>query len=114
MRCSLQDMSVFDGRENGYRRVLIPLQFVELLSWQLLPPEAKVYVYVPYSMSVVEKYGADPATGLPVCSGPHAPPGILPEEVSVHQHVHMRECMIMHICQRARLKCCPILVLWTE
>eukprot|EP00966_Prymnesium_polylepis_P184823 4283484-Prymnesium_polylepis.1 len=48
---------------------------VELLSWQTLPDDAKVYVYVPYAPAVGEKYGLD-ASGLPRCSGPMPPEGL--------------------------------------
>jgi hypothetical protein len=71
------DMSIFDGRENGYRRVRVPHEHVELLSWQVLPQGATIYVYVPYAPAVVAKYGLDDTTGLPLCSGPHPPPQLL-------------------------------------
>lgn len=74
------DMAEFDKRENGYMRVEVPRDQVELLSWHELPPGATISCYVPYAPSVVEKYGKDPITGYPVCSGPGRPPGLLPEE----------------------------------
>ena len=74
------DLAVFDERENGYMRVEVPLGLVEFLTWHRLPPHARIYVYVPYAPSVVDKYGADPATGLPCCSGPTPPDGLLPSE----------------------------------
>ena len=40
------DLTSFDQREAGYRRVEVPLAMVELLSWQRLPPSCSVSVYV--------------------------------------------------------------------
>ena len=83
-----KDMKSFDKRENGYRRVLVPIDEIEMLSWQTLPSDAIVYAYVPYAPSVVEKYGKDD-DGYPLCSGPEPPQGhspggnpfrLLPEE----------------------------------
>ena len=62
------DLSAFDARENGYQRVEVPRDMVEMISWQKLPNDAKVWVYVPYAPSVVAKYGVD-SQGLPLCSG---------------------------------------------
>ena len=45
---------------------------VQMLSWQRLPENSRVYVYVPYAPAVVTKFGKDDA-GYPLCSGP--PPG---------------------------------------
>jgi len=70
------DLTAFDKRENGYRRVQVPSGMVELLSWQALPEAALVYVYVPYAPAVCKKYGVNPETGLPYCSGPDTPPGL--------------------------------------
>lgn len=68
------DMTAFDQRENGYMRVRVPLNHVEILtSWNPLPKDASVYIYVPYAPKVVAKYGKDPVTGLPRCSGPIPP-----------------------------------------
>ena len=75
-----EDMSEFDKRENGYMRVEVPMEMVELLSWHELPSGATVSCYVPYAPSVVAKYGDDPSTGLPYCSGPTPPPQLLPVE----------------------------------
>ena len=60
----------------GSGRVEVPAQMVEVLAWQKLPPDATIWLYVPYSPAVVEKYGKDPATGLPRCSGPAPPAGL--------------------------------------
>ena len=76
------DMSEFDKRENGYQRVEVPPDLVELLSWHRLPLNAKIFVYVPYAPTVVEKYGVDQSTGLTRCSGPTPPDGLLPSEVA--------------------------------
>ena len=70
------DLGAFDERENGYQRVEVPMEMVELLSWQALPADAMVYVYVPYAPVVVERYGNDEGTGLPRCSGPTHPDGL--------------------------------------
>jgi len=75
------DMNAFDRRENGYQRVQVPREHVELLSWQTLPQDADVYLYVPYAPKVVEKYGKDEA-GYPKCSGPSEPEGLLASEKS--------------------------------
>lgn len=74
------DMSLFDKRENGYRRVHVPRDQVDLLSWQQLPAQANIYIYVPYAPAVVAKYGINPDTGLPFCTGPDPPLGLLPSE----------------------------------
>lgn len=54
------DMSAFDARERGYVRVEIPHADIEAVSWQALPAEGHVWVYVP------EVAGKDPGTGLPL------------------------------------------------
>ena len=77
------DLAAFDARENGYARVEVAREHVELLGWHVLPAAARVFVYVPYAPAVVRRYGSDPATGLPrhvrgdlrrarVCCGSHA------------------------------------------
>ena len=74
------DLAAFDARENGYARVEVAREHVELLGWHVLPAAARVFVYVPYAPAVVRRYGSDPATGLPRCSGAAPPPGLLPSE----------------------------------
>ena len=75
------DMTSFDRRENGYMRVEVPLEHVEILSSSTqLPSNAKIFVYVPFAPEVVTKYGVDPKTGLTRCSGPVPPEGSLPFE----------------------------------
>ena len=56
------DMSLLDKRENGYQRVEVPPDQVELLAWQDLPAGARVFAYVPYAPAVVSKHGVDPTT----------------------------------------------------
>ena len=43
------DLSEFDQRENGYQRVQVPREMVELLGWQTLPSNACIFVYVPFA-----------------------------------------------------------------
>ena len=76
------DMAAFDTRENGYQRVEVPASMVELLAWQELPLEARVYVYVPYAPAVCAKYGVDEHTSLPRCMGPEPPAGLLQSEAA--------------------------------
>jgi len=70
-----EGLASFDERENGYQRVEVPRHMIELLSWQTLPADCHVYVYVPYAPSVVQKYGAD-ENGMPLCCGPDPPDGL--------------------------------------
>ena len=74
------DLTEFDCRENGYCRVPVATHLVVMLSWHVLPPDANVFVYVPYAPAVVSKYGCDPRTGLTKCSGACGPEGLLPSE----------------------------------
>ncbi|WP_233833694.1 gamma-glutamylcyclotransferase family protein [Paraburkholderia sp. ZP32-5] len=41
------DMSAFDEREKGYVRVEVPWALIEAVSWQPLPAQGTVWVYVP-------------------------------------------------------------------
>lgn len=41
------DMAAFDARESGYARIEVPRQDIEAVSWQRLPAEGKIWVYVP-------------------------------------------------------------------
>jgi hypothetical protein len=41
------DLPNFDKRENAYMRISIPLDKVEPVSWQRLPVNAQIWVYVP-------------------------------------------------------------------
>ena len=70
------DLCEFDRREMGYQRVEVPREMVELLAWQTLPRDARLFVYVPYAPSVVAKYGVDEDTGVVRCAGPDVPPGL--------------------------------------
>ena len=53
------DMAKFDAREHGYVRVEVPAQFVESVSWQRLPEQGRIWVYVPV------RPGGVPGEGLP-------------------------------------------------
>lgn len=54
-----EDMSSFDALEKGYVRVEIPHEDIEALSWQGLPSDGRIWVYVP------DLPGRDPGAGLP-------------------------------------------------
>lgn len=41
------DMGAFDAREQGYVRVEVPRADIEAVSWQALPAEGRIWVYVP-------------------------------------------------------------------
>jgi hypothetical protein len=61
------DMGRFDAREQGYARVEIPRDDVEAVSWQRLPADGHIWVYVP----VRQGHGPgedlpEPDTGFPV------------------------------------------------
>lgn len=53
------DMVAYDKREEGYVRLEIPREKIEALSWQGVPRQGKIWVYVP----AVE--GKEPGVGLP-------------------------------------------------
>jgi hypothetical protein len=42
-----QDLSAFDSREKGYVRIEVPHQDIEAVSWQALPPQGKIWAYIP-------------------------------------------------------------------
>ncbi len=54
------DMDKFDKREEGYKRVEVPLTAIEAVGWQLLPTFGQIWVYVP-----VKSKDAEPGVGLP-------------------------------------------------
>jgi hypothetical protein len=54
------DMSAFDEREKGYVRVEVPRALIEAVSWQPLPVQGTVWVYVP------KAEGETAGEGLPV------------------------------------------------
>src|SRR5206468_561651 len=54
-----EDMAAFDAREAGYARVEIPPDQIEAVSWQRLPEQGRIWVYVP----VAE--GREPGVDLP-------------------------------------------------
>jgi hypothetical protein len=41
------DMTAYDARESNYRRVAVPPGMVEAVSWQRLPEQGTIWVYVP-------------------------------------------------------------------
>lgn len=41
------EMSAFDARETGYRRVEVPREEIEPVSWQAIPSQGRVWVYAP-------------------------------------------------------------------
>ncbi len=56
------DMARFDARESGYARVEVPREQIEAASWQRLPEQGTIWVYVPAIA------GHDPGVDLPVPS----------------------------------------------
>lgn len=53
------DMAAFDARERGYVRVEVPHADIEAVSWQAVPAQGHVWVYVP------DVPGHEPGIGLP-------------------------------------------------
>jgi hypothetical protein len=53
------DMSAFDAREKGYLRVEVPRQDIEAISWQGLPSQGKIWIYIP------NRLGRAPGVDLP-------------------------------------------------
>ena len=53
------DMAAFDARERGYVRVEVPHADIEAVSWQALPAQGRIWVYVP------DVAGKEPGVGLP-------------------------------------------------
>jgi hypothetical protein len=56
------DMAKYDVREQGYRRVEVPRDDIEAVSWQQLPAAGMIWVYIPV------KADGEPGVGLPVAS----------------------------------------------
>ena len=56
------DMARFDSRESGYARVEVPREQIEAASWQRLPEQGTIWVYVPVTA------GHDPGVDLPAPS----------------------------------------------
>ncbi len=52
------DMTPFDNREKGYVRIGVPLAQVEAVSWQAVPRDVQIWVYVPVGE------GGEPGAGL--------------------------------------------------
>ena len=59
------DIAAYDRREQGYTRLEIPRVNIEALSWQGLPQNGRIWVYVP------SKLGEQPGVGLPIPNGGH-------------------------------------------
>jgi hypothetical protein len=57
------DMTRFDARESGYVRVEVPRAQIEPVSWQRLPQDGHIWVYVPV------RTGLPPGEGLPLPDG---------------------------------------------
>lgn len=57
------DIAAYDKREEGYARVEISRSNIEALSWQSLPKEGRIWVYVPV------RSGGEPGVGLPIPNG---------------------------------------------
>ncbi|MEO8132378.1 MAG: gamma-glutamylcyclotransferase family protein [Betaproteobacteria bacterium] len=53
------DMARFDAREQGYVRVEVPADCIEPVSWQRLPEQGRIWIYVPV------RPGNLPGEGLP-------------------------------------------------
>lgn len=53
------DMAAFDAREQGYVRVEIPLADIQAVTWQALPAQGHIWVYVP------DRPGQTPGVDLP-------------------------------------------------
>lgn len=57
------DIAAYDKREEGYARIEIPRANIEALSWQGIPKEGRIWVYVPV------RSGSEPGVGLPIPNG---------------------------------------------
>ena len=68
------DMTAFDARETGYARVEVPRPDIEAVSWQRLPVQGKIWVYIP------ELPGKPPGVDLPL---PNAPFPLLESYIDV-------------------------------
>jgi hypothetical protein len=56
------DMAKYDIREQGYKRVEVPRDEIEAVSWQQLPMTGRIWVYIPV------KADGEPGVGLPAAS----------------------------------------------
>ena len=54
-----EELARFDKREQGYVRVEVPPGFIEPVSWQRLPEQGRIWIYVPVQP------GGVPGEGLP-------------------------------------------------
>lgn len=57
------DIAAYDKREEGYARIEISRSNIEALSWQGLPKEGRIWVYIPV------RSGSEPGVGLPLPNG---------------------------------------------
>ena len=55
-----EDMAAFDAREEGYARVEVPRADIQAVSWEQLPPQGKIWVYIP------DHAGKPPGVDLPL------------------------------------------------
>ena len=53
------DMAAFDARKSGYVGLEVPRDMIEAVSWQRLPEQGRIWVYVPAAE------GREPGEGLP-------------------------------------------------
>jgi hypothetical protein len=56
------ELAKYDAREQGYRRIDVPRDAIESVSWQQLPATGRVWVYIPV------KADGEPGVGLPAAS----------------------------------------------
>jgi hypothetical protein len=56
------ELAKYDAREQGYRRVDVPRDAIESVSWQQLPATGRVWVYIPVNAD------GEPGVGLPAAS----------------------------------------------
>jgi hypothetical protein len=53
------DMTAFDAREEGYVRIEVPHADIQAVSWQAVPAQGHIWIYVPHVA------GKEPGVGLP-------------------------------------------------
>ncbi|WP_051248262.1 gamma-glutamylcyclotransferase family protein [Inquilinus limosus] len=54
------DMGAFDAREAGYKRMEVPRDAIEAVSWEQAPPEGKIWVYVSVGKDGTPGEGLEP------------------------------------------------------
>ncbi|MGH1591350.1 gamma-glutamylcyclotransferase family protein [Methylobacterium phyllosphaerae] len=52
------DLAAFDLREAGYRRVSVPIEQIEAVSWQSLPASGTIWIYVPADEIAAPRFSA--------------------------------------------------------